>query len=60
MHQSYWDIFTAELSETPINFKQYPQMVVEIRNRLIQIIPDDNDSNTKQEITKNLMRTLEA
>ena len=59
IHQSFWDIFTSELAETPSNFGQYPSLISEIRVRLEKILANlkrpETISYIREHVDENLI-----
>lgn len=54
MHQAFWDLFTSELSEDPPNFRQYPELVKEIKHRLLKVIPPLNHEEISEIVYEKL------
>ena len=54
MHQSFWDIFTSELLETPPNFRQYPELVSEIRLRFEKMLANRQNPEILNYIKRSL------
>ena len=54
MHRAFWELFTSELSEDPPNFRQYPELVNEIKQRLLKVIPPLNHEEISEIVYEKL------
>ena len=60
MRNSFWDIFKKDMQHDPPNFKQYPNLIQTISEKMIEILPKVNkDQNThiiQQHMNENMIQ----
>lgn len=54
MREAFWDIFDKDMLNDPPNFKQFPDLIDTIANKMINVLPNINKENNTELIKQNL------